>query len=192
MIERMPPTTLLCIRHGQSTFNAAWAASPVDPLHFDARLTPLGREQMQAARETLARYPVELVLVSPLTRALETALGVFADHPRAPPMRVVPLLRERVENSCDVGRSPAELAADFPALDFAHLPPIWWHAEGAPDDRGVHIEPEDSVRARAEAFRLSLNGYGQRVIAAVGHGTFLRFLTGRALANCEVVEVDLG
>ena len=93
----MTATTILCIRHGQSTFNAAWAATGADPMHYDARLSALGREQVAATRALLVPYPVEIVLVSPLTRAIETALGVFDGHPGAPPMRIVPLLRERVE-----------------------------------------------------------------------------------------------
>jgi broad specificity phosphatase PhoE len=188
----MPARKVLCIRHGESTFNAAWAASPFDPLHYDARLSALGHEQVRRAREIVLGHPVELVLVSPLTRALETAIGLFRDHPNAPAMRIVALLRERVENSCDVGRAPSHLAPEFPALDFAHLPSVWWHAEGEADQRGVCIEPEVVVRARVEEFRRSLVAYDQSVIAIVGHGTFLRHLTGRALANCEVAELDVG
>ena len=192
MIERNASRTILCIRHGESTFNAAWAATGADPLHYDARLSAVGREQVGQARAVLRRHAVELVLVSPLTRALETAVGVFRDHPSLPPMRVVPLLRERVENSCDVGRAPAALAAEFPGLDFAHLPGVWWHAEGEVDERGVHVEPEAVVRRRVEEFRATLIACEEAVIAVVGHGTFLRHLTGRALANCEVVQLELG
>lgn len=187
MIDR---TTVLCIRHGESTFNAAWREKAVDPLHFDARLSARGHEQVRQAQAALARYPVGLVLVSPLTRALETAVGLFREHPSAPSIEVVPLLRERVENSCDVGRPPADLAAEFPGLGFAHLPPVWWHAEGQPDPRGICVEPEAVVQGRAAAFREFLRGRNERVIAVVAHGTFLWHLTGKVLANCEVAEVD--
>ncbi len=183
--------TLLCIRHGESTFNAAWAATGVDPLHFDARLSARGREQVAQARALLRPYPVEVVLASPLTRALETAVGLFESHPLAPPIEVVALLRERMESSCDIGRPPTALAADFPALAFTHLPDVWWHAEGEPDERGVHFEADEIVQRRASEFREYLRGRRERVIAVVGHGTFLRHLTGRTFANCEVVEVDL-
>jgi broad specificity phosphatase PhoE len=84
----------------ESTFNAAWAASPADPMHWDARLSDLGREQVRQARALVDRYPVELVLVSPLTRALQTAVGLFGDHPSAPSMRIVPLLREHYYLVC--------------------------------------------------------------------------------------------
>lgn len=181
---------VLCIRHGESTFNAAWRENPVDPLHFDARLSERGRDQVRHARAALLHHPVDLVLVSPLTRALETAVGLFREHPSAPPMHVVPLLRERVENSCDVGRPPAALAAEFPQLDFAHLPPVWWHAEGQADARGIHVEPDAVVQSRAAAFRQLLRDRSEPVIAVVGHGTFMWHLTGKVLANCEVAQLD--
>ncbi|MFO1302494.1 MAG: histidine phosphatase family protein [Burkholderiales bacterium] len=185
----MPDTTILCIRHGESTFNAAWAASPTDPMHWDARLSARGREQVRQARASLAEHPVELVLVSPLTRAIETALGLFEDHPASPAVEVVPLLRERVENSCDVGRRPAELAAEFSRLSFAHMTDVWWHAEGEPDERGICVEPDARVQARVATFRQSLHARPERTIAVVGHGTFLRYLTGKSLANCEVARL---
>jgi broad specificity phosphatase PhoE len=188
----MPDSTILCIRHGESTFNAAWAANRTDPMLWDARLSATGEEQVRQARVSLSRYPVELVLVSPLTRALQTAVGLFGGGPSAPSFLVVPLLRERVENSCDVGRGPAELAAEFPEVDFAHLPQVWWHAEGEPDERGIHLEPDPVVQERVAAFRASLRARRERTIAVVGHGTFLRHLTGRVLANCEVALLDLG
>lgn len=36
--------------------------------------------------------------------------------------------QELLEASCDMGdRLPAEMSAEFgPALDFGHLPPVWW------------------------------------------------------------------
>ena len=188
----MTAKSILCIRHGESTFNAAWRAAGVDPLHFDASLSEIGLEQVRQARATLAHFPVELVITSPLTRALQTAAGLFADHPRSPRMMVVALPRERVENSCDVGRSPIELAADFPSLDFAHLGEAWWHADGVPDARGICIEPVAGVEARAQAFRQFLAARAERFIAVVGHGTFFFHLTGRSLANCETAELDLG
>ena len=180
-----------CIRHGESTFNRAWRATPVDPLHYDAPLSELGVEQVQRARATVAALPVELVIISPLTRALQTAIGLFADHPHAPPMLVAHLARERCENSCDVGRSPSEIAAAFPSLDVAHLADVWCHAEGEPDERGICVEPIEHVEARVAAFREFLLARPERHIAVVGHDTFFFHLTGRHLANCEATALTL-
>lgn len=186
----MTPKTVLCIRHGESTFNAAWRVTPVDPLHYDARLSEIGHGQVLQARSTLARYPVEIVLTSPLTRAMQTACGLFDGHPNAPRIQVAPLLRERVENSCDIGRAPAALAADFPSIDLSQLDDdAWWHRDGQPDERGICVEPIHVVQARAVQFRAALLARTERVLALVGHGTFFFHLTGKVLSNCEVTEL---
>ncbi|MEP7084810.1 MAG: histidine phosphatase family protein [Betaproteobacteria bacterium] len=187
----MPSKTIVCIRHGESTFNAFAAESDGDPLEFDARLSKVGELQVQRARERVRSIPVEVVLSSPLTRALQTAAGLFADHPSAPPILVESLHRERVENSCDVGRSPAELARDFPALALGHLPEVWWHRHDQPDERGVCVEAVESVQSRVAEFRALLAQRPERVIAVVGHGTFFYYLTGKMLANCEVAEFTI-
>ena len=147
--------------------------------------------EVRDACATMAALPIDVVVSSPLTRALQTAQGLFDKHPRAPSIVVHPLLRERVENSCDVGRSPSALASDFPSLDVAHLDAIWWHAEGAPDPRGICVEPVESVAARALEFKDYLRSRLERCIAVVGHGTFFFHLTGRALANCQYATLEL-
>ena len=187
----MPAPDIYCIRHGESTFNAAHRATGLDPMHFDAPLTEAGREQVAAARESLREIPFELVVTSPLTRALQTTAGLFGDHPARPPILVEVLHRECQESSCDVGRAPAILAAEFPDFRLDHLPEIWWHADGVEDARGFHVEPRDLFHGRVSAFRDWLRARPERVVAVVGHGTFFARLTGRWLANCEVARLDL-
>ena len=186
----MTRKTVLCIRHGESTFNAAWRVNPVDPLHFDAPLSEFGRGQVSQARSALARYPVDIVLTSPLTRALQTAHGLFDGHPSTPRIEAAPLLRERVENSCDIGRTPAALAAEFPSIDLSQLDEAWWHQDGRPDARGICVEPVPVVQARAAQFKVHGLARPEGVLALVGHGTFFFYLTGKAMANCEVTKLD--
>lgn len=187
----MPSKTILCIRHGESTFNAIGSGGEADPLHYDAPLSERGQEQVRRAREALRDRAIELVVTTPLTRALQTTSGLFADHPSSPPILVESMHSERVENSCDVGSHPGLLSKAFPSFAFEHLPEVWWHAHDRPDERGVCVEPIDLVEARVEAFRRFLRQRPERVIVVVGHGTFFLKLTGRALGNCEVIEVVL-
>jgi broad specificity phosphatase PhoE len=86
-------TRIVCIRHGQSTFNAAHRHGGGDPGLLDARLTELGHAQARAARDRLRSVPFDLVVVSPLTRAIETAAILFGDHPRRPRVLVEVLQR---------------------------------------------------------------------------------------------------
>ena len=177
------------IRHGQSTFNAAFAETGQDPMHFDARLSDLGHRQVQATRALIAGLPrPDLVVCTPLTRAIQTTLGLFAGIDA--PILIHSLHRERCEHSCDVGRSPSELAAEFPHLDFAHLDHPWWH-DGPGHAPGVPFEPEDVFAARVAAFAQWLDARPEPVVMAVGHGEFFRRLTGRSqLANCEIVRLS--
>ena len=71
---------IFLIRHGQSTFNVHYETTGVDPLHFDAPLSPLGHEQVLHSRADAVALCVDLVVTSPLTRALQTAVGLFGDR----------------------------------------------------------------------------------------------------------------
>jgi broad specificity phosphatase PhoE len=188
----MPAKSVFCIRHGESTFNAAYRETGIDPLHFDAPLTETGWRQARAARASLRGIPFELVVTSPFTRALQTTAELFERHPAAPRILVEVLHREHGASSCDIGRAPCLLAVEFPAFRLDHLPEIWWHAEGEPDHRGVCIEPMEALHSRVEAFRSWLLARPERTIAVVGHGTFFYHLLGRWLDNCEVAELELG
>jgi broad specificity phosphatase PhoE len=187
----MIPPAILCIRHGQSAFNAAYEETGIDPMLFDARLTPKGEAQVLAAREILRDVPFDLVLISPLTRALQTAFGIFEGHFSSPRFRVEALHRERAESSCDVGRSPSALRADYPTLDFDHLPEVWWHDDGDPNALGLRIEPLETLMERMAHFSRFLASRPERRIAVVGHGTFFYHLTGTFLPNCGMIDLAL-
>ncbi|TXN26117.1 histidine phosphatase family protein [Methylobacterium sp. WL19] len=187
----MSETRIVCIRHGESTFNAAHRLTGRDPGHIDARLTDRGLTQVAAARERLRDIPFDLVVTSPLTRAIQTTAGIFGDHPAKPEILVEVLHRECQESSCDVGRAASVLKAEFPHLDIDHLPEIWWHAEGEPIAEGVHVEPRHLFDRRVATFRDWLTERRERTIAVVGHGTFFFHLTGIWLDNCQTTELDL-
>lgn len=185
----MERTTVHLIRHGQSTFNAACAALPfADPMLFDAPLSERGHGQVADLRGRVAPLGVELVVTSPLTRALQTAIGGFGGGPA--PIVVEALVRESLESSCDVGRSPRVLAAEFPNLRFDHLDDPWWHTDDG-DSRPVPSEPQPMLVRRIEMFRAWLERRPERTIAVVGHGTFFNVLTGLRMDNCEIATIML-
>lgn len=163
---------LYLIRHGQSTFNAAYETSGIDPMLFDAPLSALGKRQVQELRDTVLASvgegmgdgdgdgdddhrrgdgsclnPVpEVVLVSPLTRALQTAARAFVGTDI--PVEVLPDLREHLTESCDVGRPATLLAAEFPTVNFSALlaPP-----EQNSDDDDNNNSSDDRAAASSAA-----------------------------------------
>ena len=178
--------TVRFVRHGQSEFNAAFERMrPKDPMIFDPRLTELGRAQAAALADPARWAGVELIVTSPLTRAIQTAQFAFAGVNA--PIRVEALHRERLEHSGDIGRARSVLADEFPTLDFGAVPEIWWKHDPARPE-AMAVESETELAARVAAFRDWLAARPERDIAVVGHGTFLNRLTGHVFANCEVLN----
>ena len=99
-----------------------------DPANHDARLTPFGEQQCEALSLSLRRdgrvAGATLVVTSPLTRCVQTALlcfeGRVADDARFVAHESV---RETVNFACDARRSADALADEFAAagVDFSLL-----------------------------------------------------------------------
>ena len=102
------PTLVHLIRHAQSTFNLHYAETGIDPMHRDARLTDHGHAQVAEASAVARSLAVEAVYTTPFTRALQTTHGLFV---HSVPVHVQPLHREHLNASCDVCRSPMDLAS---------------------------------------------------------------------------------
>ncbi|WP_017622022.1 histidine phosphatase family protein [Nocardiopsis chromatogenes] len=178
-------STVHLLRHGQSAFNAVFDETGRDPLVFDAPLTPKGVAQAEEAADGVRRLAPELVVTSPLTRAVQTALLVAGGLDV--PITVEALHREHLGNSCDIGRTPRALAEDFPGLDFGHLPETWWYS-GVPDERGVPVEPEAVLQERVAAFTDWVARRPERSILVVGHAVFFSRLVHQHMRNAELRE----
>ena len=171
---------MLLLRHGQSYFNLLYGKTRVDPGIEDPHLTPCGTDQAVAAARELAAKPISRVIVSPYTRALQTAQPLLAIH--AVPVEIMPLVRERSFFVCDVGSPPGVLAERFPQHSFAHLPERWWHAG---------IETAEETIGRADEFRSLMAARADSgTTLLVSHWAFIVALTGVSLANGEVLEYD--
>ena len=191
------------IRHGESTFNAAYRDTGEDPIEYDAPLSPVGHRQVALRRAAFDTLAVDLVVTSPFTRAIETALGLFGHRDVA--ILVEAVHCERLGASCDIGRSPAALRADFPDLAFDHLDDPWWYVDGTgngqfeipangrggPIGTTFGLEPMTSLQTRIAAFRDWLEARPEQAIAAVGHATFFAEMTGHMLQNCEYISVEI-
>jgi glucosyl-3-phosphoglycerate phosphatase len=171
---------MFLLRHGQSYFNLHFNATHVDPGIEDPELTPLGLEQAAAAAMRLADAALTRIIISPYTRALQTAQPILAIH--QVPVEIMHEVREQAAFACDIGSPPDVLAGRFPHHDFAHLPSRWWHGG---------IETAEETSGRANAFRIHMAACNDSATTLlVGHWAFIQALTGVALANGEILEYD--
>jgi broad specificity phosphatase PhoE len=172
-IERItdfkPPSSILLVE------NSGWK-------YMDAKLTPRGEEQCAKLKEEVRGHSVwarlhplnlQLVVVSPLTRTLQTAFLSLgrADEPGAPPFVATELCRERIADfTCDRRRTITELRKDFPGVDFSEI-------ESEEDEMFFNSKEDDEIcKKRTVEFLQWLSKRPETRIAVVTHSIFLKNL----------------
>ena len=171
---------MILLRHGQSEFNLHFTATRRDPGIADPTLTELGREQAEQAADALAGEDIGRIIVSPYTRALQTAAPLA--RRLGLPVLVHPAVRERFAFTCDVGSTRTALTERFPEHDFAGIEEVWW----PPVE-----EPVESIVARAALFRAEMRAlpdWQQTVV--VSHWGFILSLTGERINNGAWLRYD--
>ena len=140
---------MILLRHGQSEFNLHFTATRRDPGIADPRLTELGHSQAEQAAEQLADQGIRRIIVSPYTRALQTARPVAARL--GVPVSVDPIVRERFAFACDIGSPRAALERDWPGHDFSAVEEVWWPRGGR--TRGGDPRPRRALSQRTGGAR---------------------------------------
>ncbi|KAL4332415.1 hypothetical protein GQ457_07G024410 [Hibiscus cannabinus] len=194
--------TLHLVRHAQGVHNVAGEkdqAAFSSEEYFDAQLTPLGWQQVdnlhKHVHETGLSKKVDLVIVSPLLRTMQTAVGVFGGEEYKDGINVPPLMvanageSDRLEISslncppfvavelcrehlgvypCDRRRSISEYRSLFPAIDFSLI-------ESDDDDLWVADtrEKNKDVASRGMQFLNWLCTRKEKEIAVVTHSGLL-------------------
>jgi len=144
-------------------------------LGLDTRLTPAGHEQCRQLQRLTESLRPGLFITSPLTRTAETTLLSFGPQIQASGARIIALddLRETVDYRCDARRARAELAADFPAIDFsgcAERDSMWAKYEGRHDRESADAP---ALAARARRALASLAARPEKELVIVTHKGFL-------------------
>jgi broad specificity phosphatase PhoE len=134
----------------------------------DSRLTDLGKEQASSVRPSMEKYQVDIVFVSPLSRAILTGILAIPEGPR---FVVEDDIRERIgTHPCDKRRSKKEIKADFPIVDVETL-------ETEEDNKWSEArEPWDDLILRAERVLHKIKNRPENHIALVTHNDFLQAL----------------
>ncbi|GAX79677.1 hypothetical protein CEUSTIGMA_g7118.t1 [Chlamydomonas eustigma] len=194
------------IRHGQGDHNVAGELNYQcykSEQWFDAHLTQEGWKQATYLNAHLRQINLkpDLVIVSPLMRALETAVAAFGSMKQDLSVRDVPLMSVGIDgphyvvdqrilsrnpqhilavelcreqlgvHPCDRRRRISEYRTLFPAVD--------WSLIGDEEDilsTSDKRETKDEITARARQFLSMLLKRSERSIAVVTHSSFLKHL----------------
>lgn len=174
------------VRHGQGYHNVEaalyGAAAYKKQSLMDAHLDDTGKAQCIAlgARIREIKLQVDVILVSPLTRTLQTASHMFAGSTSAPRMVAIEMCREaHGGHPCDQRRPIRMLRTEFPHVDFSLV--------GTDDDTWHNPDRRETVREvsiRAEKFLQILRERPERNIMVVSHGVFLETFLNRCGLFC--------
>jgi broad specificity phosphatase PhoE len=162
------------IRHGESTMNLARGFKKEDEFHFDADLTEEGELQCIKLSEHMREKfrSVDLVVVSPLTRAVKTAMLCLPHLEGQVPWIALDCVRERMGIPAHRRRNISECKIAFPTINFDHISndDDVWHTT----HEGRELDAD--VALRAEEFVYWLSHRPEREVVVVSHGYFLRVL----------------
>jgi broad specificity phosphatase PhoE len=207
--ETPPIKRLLFIRHGEGLHNAAERELGKDrwenheaklEKYFDPSLNDVGREQATTLRNAITPVLkngdliVDAIVVSPLSRAIETAEITFEAllNDDGVPMFAVEMARERHgKNSCDGRRTVSELKKRFPRVSFDYF---MLH-EDDPWHIPTNRETPEQVRKRVEIFMHWALELPFDTIAVVGHSDYMSHAVEVAgygphwPSNCELVPM---
>jgi len=225
-------TIIYGIRHGVSLSNE-WMAREENtwgvPTYRDdngnprdSPLSPAGEQQAAALAKSLQADPpswlddIELVVVSPMTRCLQTfQLAVQPALKRDIPVLAHPLAAERVYTVSETGRPVSELQQDFGnngVFDFSHCHRHhpWWYDpsvetefnrdipwyEWRPHEQGQQYgapgEPMKVFQRRMDALQdYLLHERPEQHILVTAHWGVLRHFTGEEMDNCQVCRIEL-
>ena len=144
---------IFCIRHGQALHNVLfWEIGQKAYLKYrDTPLTAEGVKQSQLLGEsyfTLGNNNIDLIIVSPLLRTLQTATNIFCKNLEdVPPCPMIALdcVMEYPQglDKCNHRKSILELKYCFPKIDFSKIEydedPVWRKYEIEPIVSGIKI-----------------------------------------------------
>ena len=119
-------------------------------------------------------FQVELLLASPLTRAIQTCEITFAPElERGLVIIAVPHAEEASDNPSDTGRDIEILRKEFPTqVDFNHVKHGWELHDGE------FAVDRDHLTTRARKLRRWVRGRPEKEVVLVSHGFFNHYLTG--------------
>lgn len=150
---------LYCVRHGESQYNAEGRIQG----QFDVPLSELGKRQSLAVAEELAQYPIDVVIASPLSRALETARPIAQRHDLAP--QTDDRLKE-IHAGIFQGLRWSEIESSHPAEARQWI-------EQAPDFVIPGGESRRALMERGLAVMLAIRELPYEHVAVVAHGGIL-------------------
>ena len=175
------------IRHGHSLHNDLYTKLGMSaftlPEVTDSPLTQNGIKQADLLRRTFDK-DIDLILVSPLSRALQTAHIVFGQSD-------IPIICEEFLREYPLGHQTCNKRSDIEVMKIQY-PRIQFNIESNKDIFWKHTpETMDELNTRIEKTKEYLLNLSEKKIAIVGHSSFIGQLKDNHIKYIENGEKEL-
>jgi len=180
LLSRPVGQRILLLRHGESEANA----SKYDVK--DPNLTRLGTMQARSWHNCIADFGADVVLVSPLRRAVQTACHAFR-------YEQVPLILCRFAREVGWGCGENTIS-----LDTASMEQMLSDLPRGDDVQGIgealHVAPDDPADERVclQRLKVVLASRPERTIVVVCHYGVISALSGNRAKNGDIYECEWG
>lgn len=182
---------LYCIRHGESLHNVLYKKYGSDIFshieYKDTLLTPLGHKQSKNLSKTFNNIDeIELIIVSPLKRTLQTAKNIFES--KKIPMISLDYCREYPLglHTCNKRSSKEELEILYPDIDFQDLKTNF-DETWLPD----RLETIDELETRIKKFLNFVKNRPEKKIAFINHSGFIGQMKDKHIKYLDNNEEEL-
>ena len=184
------------IRHGESFSNI----SDVNHNIIDPDLTNLGINQCFNLKNKMISdnlyEKIDLVVVSPLSRSLQTCSNIFDNIMNQVNFICVEEIREHINKPCHKRKKKAELKNKYKFIDFSNIA----YENDYLYDKYNCNEPKSEVIKRCDKFIKWLKCRKEKNIVVISHGNYLFPMFNDVLkdsqnktffTNCELRMYDL-
>jgi len=183
--------TLYLIRHGESEHNILFRKFGkkifYDKKYYNTKLTKLGHEQsLQLGKTWIDKNKIELVLISSLSRTLQTATNIFKNTNIY--MIALDCLKEYPQGLHTVNKRSNKniLEKQFSNIDFSYI------TSNKDNTWNPNIEEDISnLNKRINEFKSFLSTRKENNIAIVGHNSFIGQLKDNKIPLIENGDVEL-
>ena len=175
--------TIYCIRHGTALHNELYKyiGNRAFTEFKDTHLTTKGYNESINLGETWNKInDIDLVLVSPLTRTLQTAMNIFKN--KKVKILAIDELMEHPQSKdiCNQRLDKNILLNQYPNIDFSkisddHL--LYW------ENKYNFTNELERLKKRIIEFKLVLNTFNEKNIVIISHSSFLRQLMFNKIDN---------
>ena len=185
---------LYLIRHGKALHNEKFIEMGMDvnafriPEVIDSPLTGEGHNQsINLGNNWKDKYNIELVLVSPLTRTLETAMNIFGETN-------IPIISKEFLREYPIGRDTCNKRSDISKLKIK-FPKIYFDIEQEKDiywkEQEEFMENIDDLNSRINLMKKYIFNLKEKNIAIVGHSSHLGQFKDNYISLIENGDTEL-